>query len=101
MPQKLYGNTVYQDPIEKANYYTSLLKKEDTKVIKELSKYLNRTKKFPGLVCQEKMIGFTKKYEVKTFWINGEYKYNIAIKAWPPPEYFATINKKTLKVCQN
>lgn len=29
VPQKLYGNTVYQDPIEKANYYTSLLKNEE------------------------------------------------------------------------
>ena len=82
---------------EMSKPFTSLLKKEDTKVIKELSKYLNRTKKFPGLVCQEKMIGFTKKYEVKTFWINGEYKYNIAIKAWPPPETIGSVSKQVLE----
>jgi len=29
VPKKLYGNTVYQDPIEKANYYASLLKKKE------------------------------------------------------------------------
>ena len=68
-----------------------------SRVEKELTKYLQKTKKFPGLVCQEKIIGFTKKYEVKTFWINGEYKYNVAIKAWPPPEEFGTISQPILK----
>ena len=29
VPKKLYGNTIYQDPIEKANYYASLLRKEE------------------------------------------------------------------------
>jgi 5'-nucleotidase len=29
VPKKLYGNTVYQDPIEEANYYASLLKKKE------------------------------------------------------------------------
>lgn len=81
---------------EMSKQFNTLLPKEDAKVMKELSKYLNRTKKFPGLVCQEKMIGFTTKYEVKTFWINGEYKYNVAIKAWPPPEKFGTVSTSVL-----
>jgi len=29
VPKKLYQNTVYQDPIEKANYYATLLKKKE------------------------------------------------------------------------
>ena len=29
VPQKLYGNTIYQDPIKKGNYYASLLKKKE------------------------------------------------------------------------
>jgi 5'-nucleotidase len=29
VPKNLYGNTVYQDPIEKANYYASLLRNEE------------------------------------------------------------------------
>ena len=29
VPKNLYGNTIYQDPIEKANHYASLLKKKE------------------------------------------------------------------------
>jgi 5'-nucleotidase len=29
VPQKLYKNTIYQDPIEKGNYYASLLRKQE------------------------------------------------------------------------
>jgi len=29
VPKNLYGNTIYQDPVEKANYYASLLKKKE------------------------------------------------------------------------
>jgi len=29
VPQNLYGNTIYQDPVEKGNYYASLLKKKE------------------------------------------------------------------------
>tara|TARA_B100001758_G_C18338690_1_gene573066 strand:- start:300 stop:1211 length:912 start_codon:yes stop_codon:yes gene_type:complete len=28
VPENLYGNTIYQDPVKKANYYASLLKEE-------------------------------------------------------------------------
>jgi len=81
-------------------FYSGISNSEDEKVEKELTKYLQKTKKFPGLICQEKIIGFVKKYEVKTFWINGEYKYNVSIKAWPPPESFGNVSKATLKGIQ-
>lgn len=29
VPKKLFGNTIYQDPIDKANYYASLLKQKE------------------------------------------------------------------------
>lgn len=79
------------------SFYTDITDENEKKIEKELTKYLKTTKKFPGLVCQEKMIGFVKKWELKTFWINGEYKYYIAIKAWPPPESIGSIDKKTLE----
>tara|TARA_B100001094_G_scaffold294387_1_gene314977 strand:+ start:12182 stop:13186 length:1005 start_codon:yes stop_codon:yes gene_type:complete len=79
-----------------ANIEISKYNLDDKDVEKNLNQYLKKTKKFPGLVCQESIIGFAKKYEVKTFWINGEYKYNVAIKAWPPPEKFGTISTSTL-----
>ena len=85
-------------PEKSESFYSDLQdESKDEQVKKALDKYLKKTKKFPGLVCQEKIIGFVKKYEIKTFWINGEYKYNVAIKAWPPPESFGTVNKKTLQ----
>lgn len=65
-------------------------------VREELRKYLHSNKKFPGFSCQEKMEGFVKYWEVKTYWLNGEYKYHVAMKAWPPPESFGTIDTKTL-----
>ena len=34
-----------------------------------------------GFVCQEVMDGFAKFWEVKSFWINGKFKYYIAMKA--------------------
>jgi len=82
------------------SFYSDIPNSDDGKVEKELTKYLQKTKKFPGLVCQEKMIGFAKKFEVKTYWLNGEYKYNVSIKAWPPPESFGNVSKGTLKGIQ-
>uniref|UniRef100_A0A6C0L2B0 ATP-grasp domain-containing protein n=1 Tax=viral metagenome TaxID=1070528 RepID=A0A6C0L2B0_9ZZZZ len=70
---------------------------KDEQVRKELNKYLTKTKKFPGLVCQEKIEGFVHKWEVKSFWIHGEYKYHVAMKAWPPPESFGNVSKKSLE----
>ena len=83
-----------------ANIEISKYEMDDKDVEKKLSKYLKKTKKFPGLVCQEKMKGFIKKWELKTFWINGEYKYHVAIKAsgdlWGESEQFGNVSKKTL-----
>jgi len=50
-------------------------------VEKKLERYLIETKKYPGWVCQEMMIGFKKYWEIKSFWINGKYKYHLAIVA--------------------
>ena len=53
---------------------------DDKHVQEKLKKFLQKNKKYPGFVCQEVMIGFKEHYEVKTFWINGEYKYHVAMK---------------------
>ena len=83
-----------------ANIEISKYEMDDKDVEKKLSKYLKKTKKFPGLVCQEKMKGFIKKWELKTFWINGEYKYHVAIKAsgdlWGESEQFGNVSKKSM-----
>ena len=79
------------------SFYSDLTDENEKNVEKELRKYLTVTKKFPGLVCQEKMKGFVRFWEVKTFWINDEYKYHVAMKAWPPPESFGTITKTDLE----
>tara|TARA_Y100000590_G_scaffold65461_1_gene70747 strand:+ start:709 stop:1710 length:1002 start_codon:yes stop_codon:yes gene_type:complete len=83
-----------------ANIEISKYEIDDKDVEKKLSKYLKKTKKFPGLVCQEKMKGFVKKWELKTFWINGEYKYHVAIKAsgdlWGESESFGNVSKKSM-----
>jgi len=48
---------------------------------KEVSKFLTKNKKFPAFVCQEVINGFAKFWEVKSFWINGQFKYYVAVKA--------------------
>ena len=54
---------------------------DDLNVSQSVSKYLLKYKKFPAFVCQEVMDGFAKFWEVKSFWINGKFKYYIAMKA--------------------
>ena len=54
---------------------------DDPDVINKVTKYLTKYKRFPAFVCQEVMDGFAKFWEVKTFWINGKYKYHVAMKA--------------------
>lgn len=77
-------------------------------VINEISKFLTKNKKFPGFVCQEVMNGFAKFWEIKSFWINGEFKYYVAMKAADKvfseskiygsnPEEFGTVSPKVLK----
>jgi hypothetical protein len=78
-------------------FYSELSDLNEKLVSKELKKYLMITKKFPGLVCQQKMKGFVKFWEIKSFWLNGEYKYHVAMKAWPPPESFGSISKTDLE----
>ena len=83
-----------------ANIKISKYDLDDKDVESKLSKDLKKTKKFPGLVCQETMLGFTKKYEIKTFWINGEYKYHVAIKSsgdlWGESERFGRVSSKVM-----
>jgi len=47
----------------------------------KVAKYLTKHKRFPGFVCQQVMDGFAKFWEVKSFWLNGEFKYYVAMKA--------------------
>ena len=49
--------------------------------VKKAEKYLLKHKKFPAFVCQEVMNGFAKFWEVKSFWLDGEFKYSVAMKA--------------------
>ena len=74
----------------------------DNHLEKKLQKYLDKNEKYPGFVCQEKMIGFSKFWECKSFWLNGEYKYHIGIKAsgglWGQEEEIGTVDNKTLQL---
>jgi len=74
----------------------------------EVSKFLVTNKKFPAFVCQEVMNGFAKFWEIKSFWINGQFKYYVAMKAadkvfseskiyGSSPEEFGTVSPKVLK----
>lgn len=75
---------------------------------KEVSSFLTKNKKFPGFVCQEVMNGFAKFWEIKSFWINGQLKYYVAMKAADKvfseskiygsnPAEFGTVSPKVLK----
>ena len=77
-------------------------------VEKEVSDFLTKNKKFPAFVCQEVMNGFAKFWEIKSFWINGKFKYYVAMKAADKvfseskiygsnPEEFGTVSPKVLK----
>ena len=45
------------------SFYSELSDSNEKLVSKELNKYFNLTKNFPGLVCQQKMKGFTRFWE--------------------------------------
>ena len=77
-------------------------------VISDISKFLTKNTKFPAFVCQEVMDGFAKFWEIKSFWINGEFKYYVAMKAADKvfseskiygsnPEEFGIVSAKVLK----
>jgi len=74
----------------------------------DVSKFLVQNKKFPAFVCQEVMNGFAKFWEIKSFWINGQFKYYVAMKAadkvfseskiyGSSPDEFGTISPKVLR----
>lgn len=91
--ESYYSTENTYDSTTESYYSTS----KNPKIREELDKYLKDNKKFPGFTCQEKMQGFVKFWEVKSFWLNGEYKYHVAMKAWPPPESFGSISKTDLE----
>ena len=81
-----------------ANIKISKFDMNDKNVEKKLQKYINDTEKYPGWVCQEVMLGFRKYWEIKSFWINGEYKYHLAIVAdvFDNEEQFGKVDKKLI-----
>ena len=64
-----------------ANVAIARIDLDDKDAEKKVSTYLTKHKKFPAFVCQEVMNGFAKFWEVKSFWLNGKFKYYIAMKA--------------------
>ena len=64
-----------------ANYSVKRFDMDDKNVAKKLQKYLIKNKSYPAFICQEVMIGFASKWEVKSFWINGKFAYYVATKA--------------------
>lgn len=64
-----------------ANYSVKRFNLDDIHLQKKLEKYLIKNKKYPAFICQEVMNGFASKWEIKSYWINGDFKYYIATKA--------------------
>jgi hypothetical protein len=64
-----------------ANMSIQRIDMNDTKTRNKLQTYLTKNKKYPAFICQEVMVGFATKWELKTFWINGKFAYYIATKA--------------------
>lgn len=91
-----------------ANIGIGKFDKDSPNVTKEVSTFLTKHKQFPGFVCQEVMNGFAKFWEIKSYWINGQFKYYVAMKAADKvfseskiygsnPEEFGTVSPKVLK----
>lgn len=59
-----------------------LFNTDDKDLEKAVSKYLTKNKKFPAFVCQQKIDGFSKFFEVKTYWINGKFRYYVSTHCW-------------------
>jgi len=99
--QNKWNSFVLKPEFAYANINISKFDMNDTHLEKNLQKYLDKNEKYPGFVCQEKMIGFSKYWECKSFWLNGEYKYHIGIKAsgglWGEEEQLGTLDHKTLQ----
>ena len=77
-PHRAYAN-IGIGKFDNPNQLTS--QTNSSTVEKEVSSFLTKNKKFPAFVCQEVMDGFAKFWEVKSFWLHGEFKYYIAMKA--------------------
>ena len=65
----------------------------NTNETSKIQKYLDKYKRFPGFVCQEVMNGFAKFSEIKSFWLNGKFKYYVAMKASGQVFHFSEIDK--------
>lgn len=48
---------------------------------KYMRQFLTKHKQYPGFVCQEVMEGFAKFWEIKSLWIQGKFRYYVAMKA--------------------
>ena len=55
---------------------------DDKNLEKKISKYLEKNKKFPAFICQEMIKGFSKFFEIKSYWINGKFKYYVSTHCW-------------------
>ena len=77
-PHRAYAN-IGIGKFDNPNQLTSQTNSDN--VEKEVSSFLKKNNKFPAFVCQEVMDGFAKFWEVKSFWLHGEFKYYIAMKA--------------------
>jgi hypothetical protein len=64
-----------------ANYGIKRFDMDDKKIVKKLQTYFPKNKKYPAFICQEVMNGFKTKWEIKSYWINGDMKYYVATKA--------------------
>ena len=94
--EERWKNFIIKPDFAFANIEIERFSINDKNLEEKLNKYLIKTNSFPGLICQEEIIGFRNHWEVKTYWINGVYKYNVAIKAWPHPETFGVVNTKII-----
>lgn len=54
----------------------------DKKLEEKVKKYLDKNEKFPAFVCQELIDGFSKFWEIKSYWINGKFRYYVPTHCW-------------------
>ena len=55
---------------------------DDKNLVKKVTKYLTKNKKFPAFICQEMIKGFSKFFEIKSYWINGKFRYFVSTHCW-------------------
>ena len=59
-----------------------IFKTDGKNLEKKVNKYLEKNKKFPAFICQEMIEGFSKFFEIKSYWINGKFKYYVSTHCW-------------------